>query len=512
MKKLKDGLLGLFKGENPTATLTTCVVIAVLVLLNVIAFTLTSGLGLYLYAPEYSDLTISGSTDQLYSSVSLGKEVTVTFCMEEDDLKNHDTGSFVYTTALQFAERYDFVKLKFVNMLTKRDENGEFFDFDRYSEDMKGEKIPIRQNSVIFSQGASYRVLTDVRTTAGFADFFSLNSAGEAYAYCGEEVMASMIAWVLHDEHGTAYLTEKHGEGVDSGFLTMLTCAGYYVDTLNLRDKEIPSDAEMVVISNPTTDFYRLESGAEGRSEIEKLEEYLTEGGSLLVMLDPLVKELPVLEGFLKEWGIELIGREDENGTYSRAMVKNSDMGVTVDGYSFVAEYAPEKISSNIKSYAGIYNKNGRVLISRAAAIRVDGSLGAQSLLNSGAGSELVLGGNLMKDEPAGEYGYSVAAATERRNEDGSLARVIVVPTAYLLAADAIVGERYVNRDFFYSALYTFFGAKSAPIGCNIVTYDNTLLENFTMRTARLMTAGILAIPAGLAVLGAVITIKRKNR
>ena len=73
MKKLKDGLLGLFKGENPTATLTTCVVVAVLVLLNVIAFTLTSGLGLYLYAPEYSDLTISGSTDQLYSSVSLGK-------------------------------------------------------------------------------------------------------------------------------------------------------------------------------------------------------------------------------------------------------------------------------------------------------------------------------------------------------------------------------------------------------------------------------------------------------
>ena len=117
-----------------------------------------------------------------------------------------------------------------------------------------------------------------------------------------------------------------------------------------------------------------------------------------------------------------------------------------------------------------------------------------------------------MKDEPSGEYGYSVAAATDRRNEDGSLARVIVVPTAYLLAADAIVGERYVNRDFFYSALYTFFGAKSAPIGCNIVTYDNTLLENFTMRTARLMTAGILAIPAGLAVLGAVITIKRKNR
>lgn len=512
MKKFKDGLRGLFRGENPTASLTTCVVIAAIVLLNVIAFTLTSAFGLYLYTPEYSDLTISGNTDHLFSGTTLGKEVTVTFCMEEDELKNHDTGSFVYSTALQLAERYDFVKLRYVNMLTKRDENGEFFDFDRYSKDMKGEATPIRSNSVIFSQGANYRVLTDARTSAGFADFFMLDSAAGAYAYCGEEVMASMISWVLHDEHGTAYLTEKHGEGVDASFLNMLTCAGYYINTINLRDKEIPSDAELVIISNPTSDFYRLESGSNGRSEIERLNEYLGRGGRLLVMLDPLVKKLPVLEGFLAEWGMELVSREDENGVFSRAMVRNSDMGVTTDGYTFVSEYSSERIGSNIKSFAGSFDKNGRVLISRAAAIRLNPSLGAQSVLDSGADSELVAGGSPIKDEPKGDGGYSIVAATERKNEDGSLAKVMLVPTAYLLARDALVGEHYTNRDFFYSALYTFFNSKTAPVACNTVTYANTTLENFTMRTARLMTAGILAIPAGLAVLGAVITIKRKNR
>lgn len=511
MTKLKERLKSLIRTEKPTAALTTCIVIAVIVLLNVIAFTLTAAFGLYAYSPEYSDLTISGKTDSVFTGISLGKEVTVTFCMEEAALRNSETGSFVWSTATQLAERYSFIKLKYVNMLTKRDERGELFDFERYRTDMKGNEVPIRQNSVIFTQGANHRVLTDTYTSAGFADFFSMNSSGEAYAYNGEEILVSMIAWVLRDEHKTAYLTEKHGESVDVNFVNMLTCAGYYVETLNLRDREVPSDAGLVVISNPTSDFYRLEQGSGGRSEIERLESYLLRGGNLYVTVDPLVKQLPILEGFLAEWGLEIVGMKNDSGVFSRAMVKNSDLGITTDGYSFVTEYAGGNISSNIKSLVTSYT-DSRVLLGRAAAIKTDPALGASPLLLSGDGSELSIFGERVKDEETPDGGYAVVAASERENEDGSYAKILLVPSAYMLAADAVTSDRYSNKDYVYATLYSFFGADAAPLGCRTVTYDNTILENFTMRTARAMTALVLSVPAAIAVTGAVIIIKRKNR
>ena len=49
------------------------------------------------------------------------------------------------------------------------------------------------------------------------------------------------------------------------------------------------------------------------------------------------------------------------------------------------------------------------------------------------------------------------------------------------------------------------------PYGCNIVSTDTTTLQNLTMREAKIYTAVILAVPVLLAVLGAVLIIKRKN-
>ena len=194
MKKFLDGLRGLFAKDKGTGTAATVLMIAAVVLLNVVIFTLTSAFGLYIYSPEYLDVSISGNTDAIFEGLSDGKEVTVIFCMEEDELKNHETGVYVYKTVNQLRERYSFIKVKFVNMLTKRDENGELFPLEKYKTDMRGKETPIRSNTVIFTSGENYRTVTDTATSSGFASFFSLDSSGEAYAYCGEEIAASMIA------------------------------------------------------------------------------------------------------------------------------------------------------------------------------------------------------------------------------------------------------------------------------------------------------------------------------
>ena len=507
MNRFKDEIRRLGSRDKPFMALSTCVLIALVVVLNVLIFSLTNAFGLYFPKNSASEFTISGNTDSLFEDVPKGREVTVTFCMDKETLKAHATGKYVHDTAQQFAERYPFIKIKYVNMLTKADEDGKIFDFDKYTVDMRGKETQIRQNTVIFSSGENYRVVTDSYSSAGFADFFSLDGNGSVFAYVGERIMAGMISWVLTDSHGTAYMTQKHGETADVSFANILTCAGYYIDVINLRDNEVPNDADLVVISNPTTDFYRLESGTAGRSEIERLEDYLEKGGSLYVSLDPGAKRLPVLEGFLAEWGVKVVGKENDKGVHEHAIVKDTTLGISTDGYAFVADYADNTDAGAVAALATKY-KNGGVLLASSGALLLDEALGARPLLTSSGAASLALGGKTI--DTAGSY--TVASFTERENDDGTVARVVVIPTVYLTAQDALLSDRYVNTDFLYSVLKTSLGASTAPIGCTTYTYYTTALENLTMQNARIFTALVLLIPASLAVAGTVVIVRRRNR
>ncbi len=498
-------LFGLFAKDRQTATLATCLMIAAVVLFNIVIYTLTSAFGLYIYTREYTDLSISGNTDSIFAGLSEGHEVTITFCMDKDTLEKlggDDTGSYVYKTVNQLRDRYDFIKVRYVNMLTKRDdETGEIFPFDKYKTDMRGNETPIGSNTVIFSSGENYRTISDT------ASFFAINGSGEPYAYLGEEIIASMIAWVLNDEHGVAYLTEKHGETADISLANMLNCAGYYIDTINLRKDEVPVDADLVVISNPTTDFYRLEEGSSGRSEIERLETYLADGGNLYVSIDPQVRELPVLEGFLSEWGIELMSYVSEDGIKSRAKIKDVAMGVSSDGYSFISGFADSDGGRKVhNAVSGV--TDGRVLLASSAALKLNESMNVGALLTASGTASLVAGGKTVDNSG----NYAVAAYAVRKNDNGTEGRVVVIPTIYITASDALVSDGYANRDFLYATFREIFGAKTMPIGCNISGYESNILENFTMKNARIFTAIILSVPVCLSALGAFIIIRRKNR
>ena len=527
-------------------TMTVVIIIAV-VMLNLIAYTVTNAFGLYLYSPEVDDLSISGNTDHLYENARLlGKKVTVTFCYTEDNLEKHDTGKFVLTTARAFAERYpELIELRFVNLLTKLDEDNKIFDFGKYDEincpycrakinytqvadpdnffcsgcgrkigDIKlinDRKNKLRQNSVIFESGEgenwNYRILTDSTTPAGFVDFYTLDSQANIISYNGEEVMASMISWVLSDSHPVAYFTQHHGETADVAFSNMLTCAGYYVETIDLKKNEIPKDAGMIIISNPTSDFQLSSEDSEFRGEINKLRDYLKDGGKLYVALDPYVKELKNLESLLKEWGITLSGKENENGVFVRNIVRENSNAITTDGYTFVATHADNEIASSISSKVGAFG-NDSILMREVIKLELDPSLGAIPLLISGKSSSAHAGGEMTDD--AGEY--PVAACSVRAEKDGKESRVFVIPTAYATASDAFLSNTYSNKDFLYATLEVLFDSNPAPYGCNRVTYRSNILENLTMGRAKLYTAIILAVPTVLAIVGIVTITRRKNR
>ena len=89
---------------------------------------------------------------------------------------------------------------------------------------------------------------------------------------------------------------------------------------------------------------------------------------------------------------------------------------------------------------------------------------------------------------------------------------MIFIPSVYIAAADAIITNGYSNKDFLYSVFDEYFEAGEMPYGCNSVVTATGLLENLTMGTIRIYTALIMAVPAALAVVGAVVIVRRKNR
>lgn len=554
MKKFFSKLGQVVAGRKGIGRSMTVAIIIAVVMFNILAYTVTTTFGLYAYSKQEDPYEISGNTDELFeTAIALDKKVTITFCFEEKKLETHDTGSFVLETARQFEERYPgFIELRFVNLLTKMDENGDIVDFNRYSE-VVCSNIPLgskdkcgntmryvdldeqnptcstckgkldlsknvvtkfQQSSIIFETGSgpefNYRVLTDNYTSAGFVDFYILNASGNIVSYNGEEVMAAMISWVLHDEHPTVYFTQNHGETADIAFTNLLTCAGYYVEVINLRKDDIPADAGLVIISNPTADFGRVTDDSTALGEIEKLDNYLSYGGKVYVSFDPYVKRLPNLEAFLTNWGIEISGREND-GVFVRDIVKENAQAITSDGYTFIATYADNSVADKIYQKLEPFGTE-KVLMSNVAKLNLLSSNNRGSDVNailvSGGSSSSYAGGEIT--DSSGDYVISACATKTAKN--GKTGTLFVLPTAYITATDAFVSDNYSNKEFLYSTLEVLFDSTPAPYGCTQILYDDQILENLTMGKARLYAAIILAIPVGLAIAGTVIIVRRKNR
>ena len=92
----------------------------------------------------------------------------------------------------------------------------------------------------------------------------------------------------------------------------------------------------------------------------------------------------------------------------------------------------------------------------------------------------------------------------------------------YLFAVDVdVIGgegftglntDGYANKDMIYALFDSFFGSQTPPYGAAVLTVGSSTLEHLTMREARLYTALLLALPVALAICGAVLTLRRKNR
>ena len=496
-------------GERIFSRALTAAVIAVVIMVNVLVYMLNAYTNaLYITPSEKEIPPISGATDSLFEEAFVkGAKVEISFCLAEDDLKPHDTGSLVYKTAKEYEARYpELISLNYINVITQRDKDGHSVaeDFKKYTD----AGITINSTSVIFECEDRYRVLTDDRSGTGFIDFYTINSSGSILAYDGELVMAGMIAGVIRTEYKKAYLTIGHTEQVDPSFARLVELAGYRYDTVDLSDVPVPDDCDLLIISAPRNDFDS--SGADSSinhalTEIGRLEAYLRSGGSLYVALDPYVKSLPNLEGLLSSLGIALADTEID-GNVIRDIVRDYGHSVTNDGYAIITEHADGELATRIGETVSRYT-DGDVITRYAGALELSGS--AEALLVSSSGAICEDSGFVTDREgsyPIAAYNRLTLTGGERE------ATVYVHSSIYLTVSSALVTNGYSNRDYTLAVFDELFGQDNLPYGCATVLTDDQTLENLTMNTATLYTVLMLALPVGLLGYGTVTIVRRKNR
>ena len=441
MNKFKQKFTYYLHSRNFPSHILVCGVIALVVVVNMIIYALSGVLPLYIYSPTEDDLSVSDACDALFEGyIGSGEVVTVTFCSYEDAVESHSTGKFVLETARGFAEKYPgFIKLRFVNALTLLDSNGESVadELAIYSD---GGNNLINDTSVIFSSETGFRVLTDMISSTGYADFFTFDDSLYITSYNGEEVFASSVIRALGGESETVYMTVGHGESANGTLYNILTSAGYSVKELNLRKNDIPEDAALVIISNPIADFERGAENSTLITEYDRLISYRSRGGNFVVFFNPAVKKLPVLEGFISEFGIGFASAEDGE----RMTIKDRQNAITTDGFTLVADFAEggygEQMKNVIRDRSG--DEDGRVILRGVGALVLDSSKGAQSVLVSSSTSVLEAGGQTLDDSGS----YTIAASSHYKNDLASDATLFVMSDGMLTASDAIVTDGSSNN------------------------------------------------------------------
>lgn len=497
MSRLKETAKKLVRragGRGGIGAATVLAVTALLVILNVIVYALGAKYSWVLYtAPRYEH-TIGDSSVTFFSDLDQGRELKIRFCMAEEKLEGDSAYRLVLATARQFADKYGFISVDFVNPVVNPGEVSRYKYGAAPELDENGEKIKknsVSESSVIFDAGGNDFSVTTL------SSFFILDSNQYVIGYDGERVMSALIHRTLADERPVACFTIGHGETSNELLYNILVCAGYSIVTADLAKEEVPAGTTLLVVSNPLYDF---ESGAEGSgivSEIERLSAFADSGGTVFAVLDPLVtdSDLPHLTAYLAGWGLSR-----REGT-----VRDMTNALTSDGYAVSTSFSPSEPGQAIRERIRGFS-DADVVLKRAAAIEIDGKDGvsASPVLSVGRTASIWADGK--KTDGAG--GYAVAAYASRENGAG----IFLVSSVYMTSSDAIRTNGYANADFIYALLEYSDGA-SVPLGTKVMMIETDTLEGVTRVTIRLTLAILIAvIPAAVVTVGAIVRVRRKNR
>jgi hypothetical protein len=316
-------------------------------------------------------------------------------------------------------------------------------------------------------------------------------------AFSGEKIFTAMLLSLQNPEPLHAYFMQGHGEPslTDAGNYGYRkfaeTLAQNYVSVTNFEffgDRSVPMDCNLLIIAAPAAEFKEV--------ELQKLDEYLTQGGRLLVLFNyASLKHATGLEPILQRWGVNVLadiaqdpntitGQDIRVRQFSQHPVVNALAQLSLQ----MALPRPVEKINRAKPPANAPEVTELVFTSPQATLAVD------------------------RSEPA--RSYSLAAAVEQKpvpgvtNPRGST-RIIVTGDSLFLAIPWI--EAGANRDFLSSAANWLLDRPQLleGIGPRPVTEFRLLLTKHQQHQLDWLLLG--ALPGGVLFFGWLVWLVRRQ-
>jgi len=475
MKDMLNSLRKTLNNKNmkygSNATILTVAFIAIIIVINLIVGSLVQKFTLKADLTGNKMFSFSDQTLNTLKSINQPINIYMLYSQGQED-------KVIQEILQRYAAKSSYIKIEMVDPV----KNPAFAN--KYNKEGSG----IQKGSIIFESGDKYKVVSSY-------DLYNYNYQKQSIdSISAEQRFTSAILYVTSDKIPTIYMTQGHGEANLYSAKGLLEKENYKVDSVSLINADIPEDAEVIMIASPQRDF--------SAEEIEKLDAYCDRGGSVILLAD-VGTELPKLEAYIKEWGMEL----------------QNDMVIEGDRNSFF-QY-PNYIFPKIQSHAitsKFVSDDLFMLTPVARSIDIlfedqDG-IKVTSLLKSSDNSwgKVNLQTQTAEKQPEDNEGpLNIAAVAVKTVSNGEKeAKMLVIGTSSLLSDDIISQPSFANSDFFMNSINWMQGKEeNISIRPKSIKYDQLPITQLQAIIYSLIV--FILIPLLVFILGGFVWLRRKH-
>ncbi len=318
-KTLKQRLTSERFKHGTMATALTAVFLVAVVLVNVLVGILGERFpSINLDMTKNSENSLSEEAAEIVDEVDEPTEIYI--MLDEDTAESNSMYQTVVSIASRMVERNSNITLQF------KDPDTDPGFLAEYSSDN------LRSGDVLVRTEKRHRVVTSY-------DLFP-TSYDQNYNAIQYTDVNGALATALHvvnlDVIPVAVFDTGHGEMINTAsFKELLTENNFDTQDFNLLTEEIPEEAQMIVLAVPSNDLTS--------EEVEKLNTWLNDASaaedrSLVVLAYPTQGELPTLNSYLNEWGLNVTPSqvlEGDPGSYIQSpdmIIANVDTELDLGG------------------------------------------------------------------------------------------------------------------------------------------------------------------------------------
>lgn len=466
----------------------TAIFLVAAVLVNVLGVLITERLGLRWDITDNRLYTISDTTVDLLGT--LPEEISITVLATEYAYQNSATYRPIREVLTRYAQLSGGkLTVRYVDPYANPDV------VKKYSEISTPSEADIIIESSKRYKTVSPSDLYDIRID------YSKNTQQQGLQ--AEQKFSSAIMYCLAEKLPKAIRTSGHDEDDLSSLNSLLATANYSLDRLNLAINELPDDCALLIITNPKSDFTDL--------EIERLEKYLDDSGSVIVFYDNSIgKHLTKFELFMEDWGVApqdtLVCDSEWAYTSPVAVIPALDQSHTITT-SIKRSTGDYVVAPYSRAWSTIWGASGTVKGFRRATSLFTTT--ATSYGKSTASGQNISTYTKQDGDLSGPFYIGVLSEQNNPNTK-SKGNILFLSTG--MASDTVLdNDMFLNRRLMISAI-NFMNEDSDAIIVEARYTQSTSLSITKADANFIMWSLCVVIPVGVLVAGGVVWFRRKNR